>query len=780
MRIKFINHHWLILFLILNPTLTLAQGGVTVQGYVRDSLSRETLPGVHVLSIETQTGTITNNYGFYSITLPPESTQLVFSYVGYGTKHLYLYMSKNLRLDVDLQPKVDLEIVTVSAERPQFETPALGAIRLPIIQAKAVPAVFGEKDVMKALQLLPGVQGGNEGTSGLFVRGGGHDQNLIILDDAIVYNVNHLFGFFSLFNGNAIKDVGLYKGGFPARYGGRLSSIVDITMREGNMNKYEGEAGIGLISSRFSFEGPIVKEKASFLLSGRRTYLDRLITPFMPDEEKIGYFFYDLNAKMNYVLNENNRFFLSGFFGKDKLSTSYIEPYEKTVGGLNWHNALLSARLSSILPKGLFVNNTLVFSQYRTGYLLRQIDIPSSQEYYFNYQTGIRDYSLKSDFFFNPWPFHTFRFGGVAIAHEFQPRLFEIRNELVGQYRGEEEKQWSVEAALYAENEFTRNQWMYNIGFRLSFYNTLKQSRFKPEPRITIGYLYSPLGSVKASYSEMNQHIHLLSNTGGSLPTDIWLPAGPSLLSQSSKQFSLGWNRRLERFDAELTLEGYFKQSDNILTYREGAHFFFIDDQNPSADINWEDNVSQGISEAFGIEFLIHKKKGKLNGWFAYTWSEAFFSFNEINNGENYPANFDRRHNLSLTLSYSFSSAFQVSSSWVFMSGHPITLPLHTSQTFRPIGFLGDQGMEPGFIVDYYTQRNNYLTENYHRLDLSFRFIKNKRFGDRVWEVGVYNAYNRMNPFSYNLITDRNTGQRKLRKTTLFPLIPSVTYLFKF
>lgn len=249
MRSKFINHHWLILFLILNPTLAFAQGGVTVQGYVRDSLSGETLPGVHVLAMEAQTGTITNNYGFYSITLPPESTQLVFSYVGYGTRYFPLSPTKNLRLDVALQPIVDLEIVTVSAERPQVETPTLGLIPLPIIQAKAVPMVFGEKDVLKALQLLPGVQGGNEGTSGLLVRGGGQDQNLIILDDAIVYNVNHLFGFFSLFNGDAIKDVVLYKGGFPARYGGRLSSIVDITMREGNMKKYEGEAGIGLISS---------------------------------------------------------------------------------------------------------------------------------------------------------------------------------------------------------------------------------------------------------------------------------------------------------------------------------------------------------------------------------------------------------------------------------------------------------------------------------------------------------------------------------------------------
>lgn len=771
---------WLILILFINPTMIFAQGGVAVQGFVRDSLSGEALPGVHVLAKETHTGTITNNYGFYSITLSPGTTQLVFSYVGYGTRHFSLYPSINLRLDVALQPSVDLEIVTISAERPQVETPSLGTIRLPIIQAKAVPAVFGEKDVMKALQLLPGVQGGNEGTSGLLVRGGGHDQNLIILDDAIVYNVNHLFGFFSLFNGDAIKDVEIIKGGFPARFGGRLSSIVDITMREGNLNKYEGVAGVGLISSRFTFEGPIVKGRSSFLLSARRTYLGELLAPFMSEEEKIGYYFYDLNAKVNYVLNENNRFFLSGFFGKDKLSTSYKERFQETDGGLYWRNTLLSARLSSVLSRLFFVNNTLTFSQYRTGYLFRQKDIPSSQEFYFNYQTGIRDFSLKSDFSSTPWPFHTIRFGGVVSAREFQPRFFEIRNELIGQTIGEEEKQWAVESALYIENEFTHNKWMYNIGLRLSFYNTLNQSWIKPEPRITIGYRYSSLGSVKASFSIMNQHIHLLSTTGGSLPTDIWLPAGPRLLSQNSKQFSLGWNRRLEKFDADLSLEGYFKKSDNILTYRDGANFFFINDQNPSANINWEDNVTPGNSEAFGIEFLIHKKKGRLNGWLAYTWSKAFFRFNEINNGIKFPANFDRRHNLSLTFSYNFSPAVQLSASWLFMSGHPITMPLHTSRTYSPMDFRGNQGLKPDFVVDYYSQRNNFLTENYHRLDISLRFTRKIRIGERVWEVGVYNAYNKMNAFSYTLITEHNTGRRKLRKTTLFPLIPSVTYLIRF
>lgn len=771
---------WSALCLSFLCCVATAQEFFTIQGFVRDSLSRETLPGVHVYVQGTQTGTITNSYGFYSITLPPEATQLVFSFVGFGARVVSLPGPENLRLDINLYPSLYLEEVTVVSERSQVALPTMGLMRVPISQIENVPAIMGERDVMKALQLLPGVQRGTEGTGGLYVRGGGHDQNLIILDDAKVYNANHLFGFFSVFNANAIKDVKLWKGGFPARYGGRLSSVVDITMRDGNMKEFDGEVGIGLIASRFTLEGPLKRDRSSFLIAGRRTYFDLLFAPLMPDYARVGYYFYDLNTKFNYVLNDNNRLFISGFFGRNNLFTSYDEPFEKVVGGLNWHNALLSARLSSLLPGGLFVNNSLIFSQYQTGYYTDQLDKQLSKRFLFDYRTGIRDYSFKSDFMFNPWPNHTFRFGGIATAREFRPRMFEITNEFIDQHRSEIERQWSFESALYVENEFVRGNWMYNIGMRLSYYNTMNRNWLNPEPRVTLGYLFSPFSSIKASYSVMNQRVHLLSSTGGMLPTDLWLPATPDLLSQHSRQFSLGWNKRLDRPGIDISLEAYYKESENILTYRDGANFFFIDEQNPSAEIVWADNVAQGSSDGFGVELLVHRKQGRLNGWFSYTWSKADVKFPEINNGLRFPADFDRRHNLSLTLAWNVSPRFQVSSSWVFMSGHPITLPFHTSRIYRPFDFDGQQGLQPWGGIDYISQRNNFRTQNYHRLDLSFRFIRQRRRSERVWEIGIYNAYSRMNPFSYTLDDDFVTDRRVLRKTTLFPFIPSVTYLVRF
>ncbi|MDZ4204838.1 MAG: TonB-dependent receptor [Bacteroidales bacterium] len=751
-----------------------------ISGLVRDAKSGESLPGANIYVLELSTGTSTNNYGYYSINLPKGKHRIVFSFVGYSSTELTIDTNTATRQDVLLKPSVELETVEVTAKSYNVVLPSMGVIQLPVQQAKNIPALLGEKDIMKAVQLLPGIQRGNEGTGGLFVRGGGYDQNLIILDDAIVYNANHLFGFFSLFNGDAIKDVKIIKGGFPARYGGRLSSVLDITMKEGNMEHYAGEAGIGLISSRFTIEGPIKKQRASFLLSGRRTYLGQALTPFMPEEGKFGYYFYDLNAKFNYIINDKNRLYLSGFWGKDALNTSYKDREVHDKGGLNWKNALLSMRLNSIFTSGLFMNNTMLVSKYNTGYSFHQKNTRESKKYVFDYYTGIRDYSIKTDFLYNPFRNHTFRFGVVNILHDFRPRMFNITNEFVNEHRKEVEKQMSFESAAYFENEYQGNHWMYNIGLRLSFYNAVDLNHLRPEPRITIGYKLSPLSSIKASYSDMNQYIHLMSNTGGLLPTDIWLPASGKILAQHSRQFSLGWDMLLKSIGTELTLESYYKKSSNVLTYRDGANFFFIDDVNPSADIDWAKNVTSGISDAWGVEVLLHKKAGRLNGWLAYTLSKALVQFNEINKGEKYPAAHDRRHDLALTLAYTITSRVHLSAAWIFMTGNPITIPYHTSATFKPLSFYGELQMQQSSTVDYYGNRNNYRTDNYHRLDISLRFTKHKKHGERIWEIGVYNAYNKMNAFAYNMVNDLETGKRVLRKTTIFPIIPSFSYVRRF
>jgi len=767
------------LHLFVSASLSWA-GQYRLSGFVKDSLSGESLPGVHIFLPEKSTGATTNNYGFYSILLSEGEHRLEVSYVGYRTQSIVVLMESNKRLDINLSSGFDLELVEVEADQYSVNIPTLGTISMPIKQITNTPALLGERDILKVFQLMPGVQRGNEGTGGLFVRGGGYDQNLIILDDAIVYNASHLFGFFSLFNGDAIKDVKLIKGGFPARYGGRLSSVMDITMRDGDLRRYRGEIGIGLISSRFTAEGPVIYDRASFLISGRRTYLDQIFTPLMPDEEKIGYYFYDWNTKFNYKFNDNNRAYLSGFFGEDNLNTRYSEPGQQNKNGIKWNNALVSLRIASVFPNGVFINNTLLFSQYRTGFFYENINTIDSKKYALDYFTGIRDYSAKSDMIFNPFPYHTVRFGGIGIFHNFSPGSFEITNEFVNESRSQRPRERTFEGALYVENEYIKNRLMYNLGLRLSYYNAASLNKVKPEPRITIGYKLTERNSVKAAFSNMNQYIHLLSNTAGALPTDLWLPASSDLIAQNSNQYSFGWHFLSGWHDLEFSFETYYKKSENVLTYRDGANFFFIDDQNPSADINWKENVTSGQSLSYGFEFLLHKRSGRVNGWLAYTWSKADAKFNEINNGDKFPANFDRRHDFALTLNYEHSERINFSMSWVYMTGYPITLPYHTAGVFRPHNFEGSPGLFQSGSVDYFQNRNNFRTDNYHRLDINVSFTKPRKNGVRIWEVGVYNAYNKMNPFSYNMVTDRTTNRRVLKKTTIFPLIPSVTYVRRF
>ncbi len=752
----------------------------SLSGFVKDSLSGESIPGAHVYIPDSQTGVVTNNYGFYSIMLPEGEHTVRFSFVGYREKEAVISLNSNKRLDVPMVLSIELETVEVTARQSVAKSPYMGMIELPMSQITSTSSLLGERDIMKVFQLMPGVQGGSEGTGGLFVRGGGNDQNLIILDDAIVYNANHLFGFFSLFNGDAIKDVKLVKGGFPARYGGRLSSVMDITMRDGDMQNYKGEIGLGIISSRFTAEGPLKKGQTSFLLSGRRTYLDQLVTPFLPEEEKMGYYFYDLNAKVNHKINDNQRLYVSGFFGDDSFYTRYSEPGEQNRNGLRWNNALVSLRMASAFPGGFFMNNTLLFSQYKTGFFYERINTREDQKYILDYYTGIRDYTLKTDMIFSPFPFHTVRFGGQGIYHHFSPGSFEITNEFANEQENKKASIHTFEGGAYIENEFQKGKWMYNAGLRLSMYHTSGRGYVRPEPRFMAGYNLTDNQSLKASYSHMNQYIHLLSNTSGALPTDLWLPVSGNLPAQSSNQISLGWHYGLKKHQLELTVESFYKTSDNVLTYRDGANFFFFDDQNPDADIEWEDNVTVGQSQAYGFEFLLHKRKGKVNGWLAYTWSKADVQFAEINQGESYPANFDRRHDLALVLNYEFSPRIQFSMTWVYMTGYPITIPYHTSYSFKPWDFDAHTGLNQFVQVDYFQNRNNFQTQNYHRLDISASFSKPLKYGTRIWEIGLYNAYNRMNPFSYDMATDFVTKKRVLRKNTLFPIIPSISYVRKF
>ncbi|MDY0200911.1 MAG: TonB-dependent receptor [Tenuifilaceae bacterium] len=758
----------------------------TISGYIYEKGSRETMPGVNVFIPGTTTGTASNTYGFYSLRLPAGEYEVVFSFVGYQPRFFSIKLDKDIPLEVELDPTIEIEAVEVRAEMPKQSSRSsqMSVMELPIQQMKAVPSLLGEKDALKVIQLMPGVQKGSEGTSGLYVRGGGPDQNLIILDDATVYNAYHLFGFFSLFNGDALKSLELTKGGFPARYGGRLSSVLEIVMKDGNKEKISGEAGIGVISSRMVLEGPIVKDKASFLVSGRRTYYDILARPFMPDDVKLGLFFYDLTAKANWEINRKNKLFLSGYFGKDKFSGQERETNSAIEAGMFWDNATSTIRWNHIFRSNLFSNLSLILSNYR-------LKISTKEKYDGNtfelsYRSGIRDVGAKYDFTWMPLPSHTIRFGLNSIWHSFNPSAVILKDTYTNDFIREVNTINTYESGIYLEDEvkiFDRG--IINAGLRLSHHFHAGTSNLSLEPRISGSLFLTKTLSAKASYAHMNQHIHLLSNTGIGLPTDLWVPATKFAPSQDSRQVAAGFVKDLRDISTTLSLEGYYKKSKNVIAYREGASFLMFDDPTGATEIKWEDNVTSGTSLSYGAELLAHKKSGRFSGWVGYTLSWTQHQFDEINNGKPFWARYDRRHDISVVGIFEISEGITISGTWVYGTGNAITLPL----AIYPIreNAPSANNLWDGNIQDY-GEKNGFRMAPYHRLDLSVQLHKKLKSYERTWEFGVYNAYNRQNPFvyfvdenaSYNQETGEYTYTSKLKQVSLFQFIPSVSWSIKF
>ncbi|MFN7848186.1 MAG: TonB-dependent receptor, partial [Bacteroidota bacterium] len=561
-----------ILLFFCSQTLLYAQVNKhTLSGIIRESGSGETLPGVSIYCDSLRIGVQSNAYGFYSLTLPEGKHRIKISALGFSAIDSVITFNQNLRVDFNVGQGIALKEVVVNAEAKKriSEESQMSVINIPVQQIKDIPALMGEKDVLKVIQLMPGVQKGSEGSSGIYVRGGGPDQNLIILDDANVYNAYHLFGFFSLFNGDALKSVELVKGGFPASYGGRLSSVINMQMKEGNQEEFHGEAGIGLISSRLVLEGPLKKKKSSFLISARRTYVDALIYPFLPPEQKGGYFFYDLNAKLNYTLTDKDRLYLSGYFGKDKFYFNSNNDGFKLKGNLNWGNATGTLRWNHIYSGKLFSNTSAIFTNYQLG-------IGSREEFdstYFDLQfvSAIRDYTIKHDFDFYPNSKHHIRFGGLAIFHRFKPSAVVVKSSDALSAGISVNSIYTMESGLYVEDDWKiSGRLKANIGLRVSHYVANKTSFTNPEPRVSARYSITEKSAVKASYALMNQCLHLLSSTGVSLPTDLWVPATRNLRPMQSQQWALGWAQELPK-GINLTIEGYYKNMRDISFYKEGA-----------------------------------------------------------------------------------------------------------------------------------------------------------------------------------------------------------------
>lgn len=745
----------------------------TISGYITDKKTGEKLRYASVLITNKNAGTTSNDFGFYSVTLPADSIMLSVSYTGFVSFEKTFYLNKDYRLNIDLEVQKGLDSVVVTARKNvsiQNNT-QMSSISLPVETIKSLPKFLGETDIIKALQLLPGVQAGNEGQSGLYVRGGGADQNLIILDGVTVYNVSHLFGFFSVFNADAVKSVDLIKGGFPARYGGRLSSVLDIQMKEGNKKELHGEGGIGLIASRLTLEGPLKKGKeSSFMISGRRTYIDVLAKPFiksLTDGINTGYFFYDLNARANIKLSGKDHLYLSGYSGTDKFYAKEKAADVQTNSGINWGNTTAVVRWNHEFSNKIFGNFTTDYSKYQFDVKNEEKSRTDNNNYYkLNYFSGIKDYSIHYDLDFLPAPNHFIKFGTGITFHRYKPGAIQSKESAQGStpvdtlltYRFLNSK----ETDTYAEDDIKLSDNLKaNIGLHFTTFTINDKTYTSLQPRTSVRYLLNKQLSIKASFTQMKQYIHLLTNSGIGLPTDLWVPVTQRIPEQNAYQAAAGTSYEYKnKFD--ITVEGYYKKMKNIIEYAEGASYL-----EPSG--NWEDKVEIGKGWSYGAEFSVHKKTGKTTGLVGYTLSWANRQFNNLNFGNKFPYRYDRRHDLKAAVVHKISNHIELSADFVFGTGQAITLPVEK--------YVDNDGRE----IYIYKKRNGFRMAPSHRLDAAITFTKEKKKYTRSWIISVYNLYNHKNPFYIYLGGEYNFAYTPaFKQVSLFPILPSVTYQFKF
>jgi hypothetical protein len=784
---------WATLFLgliLITTSLIVDAQKFTISGYVKSASNGENLIGANIYIKETLKGISANSYGFYSLTTEKGHYTLVVSFIGYKEFTQVIDLNQDMKININLEENIiTTKEVVITGEKQDNNTQStqVGRVEIPIERIKKLPAIFGEIDVLKTIQLTPGVQSAGEGNSGFYVRGGGPDQNLILLDEAVVYNASHLLGFFSVFNADALKNVELIKAGMPANYGGRLASVLDISMKDGNSKHFALNGGIGLISSRLTLEGPIVKDKCSFIVSGRRTYLDLLMRPFLNSTspfKKGGYYFYDINAKINYTFSDKDRLYLSGYFGRDVFSLNGGSIGIKN--SIDWGNGTASLRWNHLYNDKLFSNATFVFSNYK-------FNLEAEQNLYqMKLFSGITDYNGKLDYTWLPSTRQTIKFGANYVYHIMMPNNASAKSGDTQFDLGQTVKLYSHELAVYINDEFDFTDWLkVNGGLRYTFFehvgpydryllndvgkisDTIHYSKGEPikcynniEPRLSIRFLLPDKSSIKLSYTQNYQYIHLASFASVSLPTDIWVPSTSVVKPQYGVQYSLGYFRNFKQNKFETSIEFYYKHLKNQIEFKEGS--------SPEDNLknNTDNNFTFGTGDSYGGELFLKKNIGKWTGWIGYTLSWTTRLFPEINNGERYPAKYDRRHDISIVLSWDITERLNVSAVWVYATGNTMTLPL--SRYFIA-----------GNIVNEYSKRNEFRMPDYHRLDLSMTYTgkKKKRF-QSSYSVSVYNVYSRMNPYYIYFETSGDLTNFDLTTTakqvSLFPIIPSFTWNFTY
>ena len=746
---------------------------ITISGYIEDANSGERLPGVNVFISGKTMGTASNTYGFYSLSVPKGDYIINVSFVGYKTEQLRLSPKKDTTINWQMVEAVqELNEVEVVAEQSRPQQTQMSQIDIPVDQIKKLPAFLGEVDVLKIIQLLPGVQSGNEGTSGIYVRGGSPDQNLILMDGVPVYNVSHLFGFFSVFNADAVKSVRLTKGGFPARFGGRLSSVLEIDLKEGNMKEFHGEGSVGLIASKLMLEGPIWKDKTSFAISGRRTYIDLLTRPLQPANEFVGYHFGDLTAKVNHKFSERDRLYASFYTGVDKFRSEFkYNDGDESNAGLKWGNTTAALRWNHLFNPKLFANFAATYSKYQ--FEISTEEKYADESYSARYFSGIEDVAVKADFDYLLNTRHSFKFGASATYHTFTPGALAYKEDSpfqnVDSLLAFSPKTRSTEMFVYAEDEINfTDRLKANVGLHYAGYLVDNEYFHSLQPRLSARYLLTDELSAKVSYAYMTQFIHLLSNTTTGLPTDLWVPATAKIPPQQSQQVAAGLAKYFPALKLDVSLEGYYKVMTNLIEYKEGASFISRSD--------WQTQVETGGNgRAYGMEFLVQRKVGKLSGWVGYTLAWSKRQFDNLNNGEVYPYKYDRRHDVSVVLTYDITPRIDIGVTWVYGSGNTITMPLEYY-----IGPQGSSNFVNGYTVTRYSSRNGYRMPAYHRMDLGINFNKETRWGSRTINISIYNLYNHQNPFFLYIDEDYNTGEAQVWQISLFPIIPSISYIFRF
>ena len=795
----------------------------TISGYVTDGASSETLIGANILESRRSTGTATNPFGFYTLTLPEGEAELTFSYLGYTPRRSRFELTKDTVLNIPLSSNNLLAEVVVLSDKHEagIQSTAMGAHEIPMAQIRSTPSILGEADLLKTIQLMPGVQAGMEGFAGMYVRGGGPDQNLVMLDGIPVYNADHLLGVFSIFTPEAVKNTTLFKSSFPARYGGRLSSIVDVRTNDGDMQRYHGALSIGMLTDKLHIEGPIWKERTSFSFSARAVptvFFKSLITDKDDSyNNKFNYYFYDVNAKVNHKFSDRSRLFLSFYKGKDHYHydsyTGYgytddktTRSYDRDNSHLNWGNTIAYGRWNYVFSSKLFGNTTLSYNNYEMSLdgAMEDIYIDNNQlrdkyHYTSRFSSGIRDWSARMDFDYTPMPQHHIKFGAEYIYHTFRPGISTSKVQDIDNGTLQEDTVYNTsssremrgqEVSLYAEDNFNiGDDLSLNAGVRASFFHTQGKSYYSMQPRLSARYNIGQGFSAKASYTCMAQYVHLLSSTPFSMPTDLWVPITKDISPMYANQYSIGgYYTGIPGW--EFSVEGYYKQMKHILEYQDGVSFF-------GTSTNWEEKVEVGEGRSFGVEFMAQKTLGKTTGWLAYTLSKTDHRFKNgsINQGEWFPYKYDRRHSISLCLNHKFSDRIDVGASWIFNTGGCITVPEKATVIIRPDGTTEETG--------YISHRNNYRLPANHRLNLGLNFNKKTKHGVRTWNISVYNAYNAMNPnivyseykSGYNANNDfyesiyqgsngqspnKEKGRTTIKKLTILPCIPSVTYTYRF